>query len=47
MPVTALGGDQLEGGASAALAAAGFASVEAWTDEERDLRGVAATLARP
>jgi release factor glutamine methyltransferase len=38
-----LGGDQLEP-TSDALQAAGFVDLEAWTDDEGDLRGVAATL---
>jgi release factor glutamine methyltransferase len=39
-----LGGDQDEG-LGPELAAAGFADVEAWRDEEDDLRGLAARLA--
>jgi release factor glutamine methyltransferase len=41
-----LGGDQLDP-ATDALHAAGFSGVEAWTDDEGDLRGVAARLGAP
>jgi len=40
-----LGGDQFDP-AAGALGAAGFAGIEAWTDDEGDLRGVVATRER-